>query len=125
MNQLRAHLPVIALLAVVVIVVICATVLAATSHTVPDQLWLLGGLAVGGGAGATIPRWRAEPILDHGRVYGAEVDRVAQVAFVQVAQIRVIAIHTTLDPGAEHEHRAGSAVVRALTPILSDASTEL
>jgi hypothetical protein len=34
---------------------IAATVLAALGHTVPDELWSLGAVGLGAGAGATVP----------------------------------------------------------------------
>jgi hypothetical protein len=37
------------------VAVICGTVLSATGHAVPPELWTLAGVGVGGGAGVAIP----------------------------------------------------------------------
>lgn len=37
------------------LVAICATVLIALGDTVPPELWILGGVALGGGAGIALP----------------------------------------------------------------------
>ena len=38
------------------LVTVCSTILVVTGHTVPDQLWGLGWVAVGGGAGVAVTR---------------------------------------------------------------------
>ncbi|MFL6144517.1 MAG: hypothetical protein ACJ72N_21975 [Labedaea sp.] len=38
------------------VVVVCATVLAATGHKIDEGFWVLAGSGVGGGAGVSLPK---------------------------------------------------------------------
>ena len=46
--------------ALAALVVVSATALGIAGHTVPGELWLLGGVSAGGSAGATMPKGRTK-----------------------------------------------------------------
>lgn len=68
---------------------------------------------------------RLEPLVQQGRVDGAEVGVHPQVAVVEVRQAGVFAVDAALDGPAREEHDAGRPVVGAGRAVLLDAPAEL
>src|SRR5438874_10493589 len=66
----------------------------------------------------------AHPDLDHGRGDPAVVGCVLEVAVVEVAEARHLAVLATGDRLADDEGRAGSAMVGALAGVLLHAAAE-
>src|SRR4051794_17030729 len=58
-------------------------------------------------------RLRAEPVLQHRRVDGAEVDRILQVPVVQILEAGKLAVEAAAHPAAEDDHGAGRTMVGA------------
>lgn len=66
----------------------------------------------------------SQPIVDHGRVYTAEISVKLQIAAAQLSQRRMPADNTRAHSAAEHKQRRGLAVVRAIAAVLCQTSAE-
>ena len=68
----------------------------------------------------------AQPSVEHGRVDGAEVDRVVGVvAVVEVGEVRVWPVQARLDRPAQEEDGGRGAVVGPAAAVLAQATAEL
>ncbi len=76
-------------------------------------------------AAQDLGRFHAEPTLENSRVHGPEIRMPLQVADVQIAQARVIAVDPAFHTTADEEHRSSGAVVRPPVGVLSHSAAEL
>src|SRR6516162_10939087 len=67
----------------------------------------------------------AHPPLYERSINAPEIGCVAKIAIIQIGQARRLAVVSTLNSLADHEHGAGGSMVGAQTCVLRDAAPEL